>query len=64
MVRYLHIHWMYKYRFCEASEITAFPFALWFQQKNLNFTIFQPRIVMYLCNKNQQNAPFFINVLI
>ena len=34
------------------------------QMQNTNFTFFEPCIVIYLCNKNQQNAPFYIKVLI
>jgi len=29
-----------------------------------NFTFFEPCVVIYPCNKNQQKAHFYINVLI
>jgi len=30
------------------------------QMQNANFTFFEPCIVMYLCNKSQQNAHFTV----
>jgi len=32
--------------------------------QNVKVYVFEPCIVIYLCNKNQQNAHFYINYII